>query len=93
MTGQTLRNAIHQYEHDRNPKDLIFQFGKRTLVHFAVDSDMVYMTTRLAGPDTVFLPFNKGDGTGAGNPKTLRAQDRISVGRDMAKRQYYGDYR
>jgi|LSQX01.3.fsa_nt_gb type I restriction enzyme R subunit len=69
MTGQTLRNAIHQYEHDRNPKDLIFQFGKRTLVHFAVDSDMVYMTTRLAGPDTVFLPFNKGDGTGAGNPE------------------------
>lgn len=30
---------------------------------------MVYMTTRLAGPDTVFLPFNKGDGTGAGNPE------------------------
>jgi len=46
----------------------MFQFGKRTLVHFAVDPDLVYMTTKLEGTNTVFLPFNKGDGTGAGNP-------------------------
>ena len=69
MTGQTWRNAIHQYRHDRNPKDLMFQFGKRALVHFAVDPDMVYMTTKLTGAGTFFLPFNKGDGTGAGNPE------------------------
>lgn len=68
MTGQTWRNAIHQYKHDRDSGDLIFQFKKRTLVHFAVDTDEVYMTTKLAGNSTHFLPFNKGRGTGAGNP-------------------------
>jgi len=68
MTSQTWRNAIHQYKNDRNPKDLIFQFKKRTLVHFAVDPDEVYMTTHLKGKATHFLPFNLGSGTGAGNP-------------------------
>lgn len=68
MTGQTRTDAIYQYKHDRDPRDLMFQFGKRTLVHFAVDPDLVYMTTKLEGTNTVFLPFNKGDGTGAGNP-------------------------
>ncbi len=69
MTGQTWRSAIHQYKTDRDPKDLIFQFKKRSLVHFAVDTDEVYMTTRLAGKSTYFLPFNLGDGNGAGNPE------------------------
>ncbi|MHB8845902.1 MAG: type I restriction endonuclease subunit R [Nitrospirota bacterium] len=69
MTGQSWRSAIHQYQHDRDAKDLIFQFKKRTLVHFAVDPDEVYMTTRLNGTSTHFLPFNKGNGTGAGNPE------------------------
>lgn len=68
MTGQTWRDAVYQYKRDRDPKDLIFQFGKRTLVHFAVDPDLVYMTTKLDGTNTSFLPFNKGDGIGAGNP-------------------------
>jgi type I restriction enzyme R subunit len=68
MTGQTWRSAIFQYQNDRDPKDLIFQFKKRTLVHFAVDPDEVYMTTRLSGKITHFLPFNLGNGTGAGNP-------------------------
>ncbi|TEU12005.1 MAG: type I restriction endonuclease subunit R [Anaerolineales bacterium] len=68
MTGQTWHNAVRQYQNDRDPKDLIFQFKKRTLVHFAVDPDEVQMTTRLAGRSTHFLPFNLGDGTGAGNP-------------------------
>lgn len=68
MTGQTWRNAIHQYKYDRDPVDLIFQFRKRTLVHFAVDTDEVYMTTRLSGKHTWFLPFNRGCGGGAGNP-------------------------
>jgi type I restriction enzyme R subunit len=69
MTGQTWRSAIYQYQNDRDPKDLIFQFKKRTLVHFAVDPDEVYMITRLAGRATHFLPFNLGNGTGAGNPE------------------------
>lgn len=68
MTGQTWRNAIHQYKYDRDPKDLIFQFKKRTLVHFAVDPDEVYMTTQLRGRSTFFLPFNRGRNNGAGNP-------------------------
>ena len=68
MTGQTWRNAIHQYKHDRDPADLIFQFKKRALVHFAIDTDEVYMTTRLSGRNTHFLPFNKGSAGGAGNP-------------------------
>jgi type I restriction enzyme R subunit len=69
MTGQTWKNAIYQYKNDRDPKDLIFQFKKRSLVHFAVDPDEVYMTTRLSAKSTHFLPFNKGNGTGAGNPE------------------------
>jgi len=69
MTGQTWRNAVHQYKNDREAVDLFFQFKRRTLVHFAVDTDEVYMTTRLSGGKTYFLPFNKGCGSGAGNPE------------------------
>src|ERR1041385_2692487 len=68
MTGQTLEDARQQYKRDRDPREIIFDFKKRTLVHFAVDTDAVLMTTRLAGTATHFLPFNKGDGGGAGNP-------------------------
>lgn len=69
MTAQTWRHAVTQYKTDRDPADLIFQFKKRALVHFAVDTDEVYMTTRLAGKNTHFLPFNKGCDNGAGNPE------------------------
>ena len=68
MTGQTVEHARRQYKQDRDPRETIFEFKKRTLVHFAVDTDTVLMTTRLAGSATHFLPFNKGDGGGAGNP-------------------------
>ncbi|MCG8510644.1 MAG: type I restriction endonuclease, partial [Rhodospirillales bacterium] len=68
MTAQTWRHAVTQYKHDRDPGDLIFQFKHRALVHFAVDTDEVYMTTRLSGSKTYFLPFNKGCGGGGGNP-------------------------
>lgn len=68
MTGQTVEHARRQYKQDRDPREPIFEFKKRTLVHFAVDTDSVLMTTRLAGSATHFLPFNKGDGGGAGNP-------------------------
>lgn len=69
MTGQSWLNAIKQYQNDRDPNDLIFQFKKRALVHFAVDTDEVYMTTQLKGSSTHFLPFNQGDKGGAGNPE------------------------
>ena len=69
MTGQTIRDAIAQYKEDRDPNDLIFQFRKRSLVHFAVDTDRAYMTTRLSGKSTHFLPFNRSNNGGEGNPE------------------------
>lgn len=68
LTGQTYQNAIHQYKQDRDPKDPLFAFKQRCLVHFAVDTEEVWMTTKLAGESTYFLPFNKGNHHGAGNP-------------------------
>jgi type I restriction enzyme R subunit len=66
-TGQTTYHAMKQYRKDRDPNEPLLQFG-RCLVHFAVDTDEVYMTTRLAGKKTDFLPFNKGYNNGKGNP-------------------------
>jgi type I restriction enzyme R subunit len=65
LTHQSAADAMKQYQSDRVPSDLIFR--RRALVHFAVDPNQVYMSTRLAGVDTVFLPFNQGSG-GAGRP-------------------------
>lgn len=66
FTGQSTTNAINQYKFDRASKDKIFAFKERVLVHFAVDLTNVYMTTRLEGAHTYFLPFNQGS-AGAGN--------------------------
>jgi type I restriction enzyme R subunit len=68
LTGQTVEHARKQYQQDRDPREPIFEFKRRTLVHFAVDTEVVFMTTRLAGSATHFLPFNKGCDGGAGNP-------------------------
>ena len=68
LTGQTWRDAVLQYKNDRDPADLMFHFNKRTLVHFALDPDQVYMATRLGASKTFFLPFNQGRNNGAGNP-------------------------
>jgi type I restriction enzyme, R subunit len=68
LTGQNAEHAKHQYKTDRDPRERIFEFKKRALVHFAVDPDVVWMTTKLDGNKTFFLPFNKGNGTAAGNP-------------------------
>ncbi len=68
FTGQNVNNAKQQYKYDRNAQELLFQFKKRALVHFAVDTDEVYMTTRLQGSKTRYLPFNRGVNKGAGNP-------------------------
>ncbi|MDO8664016.1 MAG: DEAD/DEAH box helicase family protein [Candidatus Liptonbacteria bacterium] len=67
LTGQNVQHAIKQYRYTRDWREPLFMF-KRCLVHFAVDNDLVYMTTRLAGKSTYFLPFNKGFENGAGNP-------------------------
>ncbi len=68
FTGQNVENAKRQYKYDRDERDLLFQFKKRALVHFAVDTDEVYMTTRIQGNRTYYLPFNKGHNKGKGNP-------------------------
>ena len=68
LTGQRAADAVRQYEDDRDERDLLFEFKKRALVHFAVDPDEVWMTTRLKGRETRFLPFNQGWGHRAGNP-------------------------
>lgn len=68
FSGQNVSNAQKQYVFDREPSEPIFQFKKRALVHFAVDTDECYMTTKLAGKNTRYLPFNLGYNNGAGNP-------------------------
>jgi type I restriction enzyme R subunit len=67
LTGQTVEDAIRQYKTDRDPREPLFAYG-RCLAHFAVDPDLVYVTTHLAGAGTRFLPFNQGKFGGAGNP-------------------------
>ena len=73
-TGQSWRQAVRQYQEDRDPRAPLFRFKTRALVHFAADPDEVHMTTRLNGEDTRFLPFNRGSHPnqvqcGAGNPQ------------------------
>lgn len=68
FTGQTVEDAKKQYKTERDPREKLFEFKKRALVHFAVDPDQVYMTTKLDGNSTFFLPFNLGYHHGAGNP-------------------------
>jgi type I restriction enzyme R subunit len=68
FSGQSVENAKKQYVYDREPNEPIFQFKKRTLVHFAVDTDIAEMATKLDGKKTRWLPFNLGFNNGAGNP-------------------------
>jgi len=66
---QNVQDAIDQYKVDRDPKgEVLLSFGSRALVHFAVSNSEVFMTTKLQGKSTEFLPFNKGDGGKASNP-------------------------
>ena len=68
LTGQRAADAVRQYKDERDGRDLLFAFRKRALVHFAVDPDEAWMTTQLKGSETDFLPFNRGNNHGAGNP-------------------------
>tara|TARA_R110000744_G_scaffold118921_1_gene221982 strand:- start:6348 stop:9449 length:3102 start_codon:yes stop_codon:yes gene_type:complete len=71
---QSISDAIAQYKFDRNPKakgkgsEPLLTFPSGALVHFAVSSSEVEMTTNLAGPATTFLPFNQGNHGAKGNP-------------------------
>lgn len=66
FTGQSVENAKRQWKQDRDPRETCFQFNKRILAYFCVDLSEAWMTTRLAGDKTYFLPFNQGS-NGAGN--------------------------
>lgn len=71
--NQTVDNAKKQFMYDRDSRELCFNFNKRFLVYFAVDLYEVWMTTKIAGKDTFFLPFNQGSNGagqvgGKGNP-------------------------
>ncbi len=74
LSGQYVQNGIRQYQTDRDPKEKIFSFA-RCMVHFAADTEQVFMCSELKGKASSFIPFNKGlnDGQatppfGAGNP-------------------------
>jgi type I restriction enzyme R subunit len=67
LTKQTVADAVEQYKHDRDPRELLFQFG-RCIVHLAVDDHEVRFCTHLKGKASWFLPLNKGWDDGAGNP-------------------------
>jgi len=73
FTGQSTSDAKRQYKESRDPKELLFSFKKRALVHFALDDEEVYMTTRIEGAKTYWLPFNKGYNHGAGNPPSKKS--------------------
>lgn len=80
FTGQDTTNAIQQYKFTRDGKAPIFEFKRRVLVHFAVDLTNVYMTTKLEGGATYFLPFNQGSNGagrvgGKGNPNNPDGYD------------------
>lgn len=67
FTKQSVDDAVTQYQNDRDPRELLFQF-KRCMVHFAVDDARVKFCTKLNGKSSWFLPFDKGHNDGAGNP-------------------------
>lgn len=67
-TGQNAKvHGQNQYRTKRDIAQPLLNFG-RCVVHFAVDTDEVYMTTKLDGANTFFLPFNLGNNHGKGNP-------------------------
>ena len=68
LSGQSVEDGRRQYQRDRDPREPVFEFKRRTLAHFAADTESVLMTTRLAGKATQFLPFDKGFAGAAGNP-------------------------
>jgi len=79
LNGQDVEDAIRQYKTDRDPREPLLTYG-RCLAHFAVDSDLVYVTTQLAGPRTRFLPFNQGKFGGAGNPPVPPTRNGYATG-------------
>ncbi len=84
---QTVNHAIRQYKEDRKPgKNRPLLAHGRALVHFAVSNDLVYMTTKLQGGDTIFLPFNQGDNGHEGNPPSSTGSSTNYLWREILDR-------
>lgn len=84
---QTVNHAIRQYKEDRKPgRSRPLLAPGRALVHFAVSNDLVYMTTKLQGGDTVFLPFNQGDDGHEGNPPSATGSSTNYLWREILAR-------
>lgn len=84
---QTVNHAIRQYKEDRKPgRSRPLLTPGRALVHFAVSNDLVYMTTKLQGGDTVFLPFNQGDDGHEGNPPSSTGSSTDYLWREILAR-------
>lgn len=86
FTGQNTGNALKQYSTTRDNREILFTFKKRALVHFAVDQDEVFMTTKLAGSKTCWLPFNKGYNNGKGNPPNPNGYRTAYLWEDVLKK-------
>ena len=86
-TGQTARyHGQKQYREDRDITQPLFNFA-RCLVHMAVDTEEVYMTTKLVGKSTYFLPFNKGNNNGQGNPPNPQGHKTAYLWQDVFTKQ------
>ena len=84
-TGQNVDNAKRQWMYDRDPREICFQFNKRILGYFCIDQLEVWMTTRLEGKNTYFLPFNQGsNGAGNDDASLLRCHTSLSWARGRA---------
>ncbi|MDX2231107.1 MAG: DEAD/DEAH box helicase family protein [Leptolyngbyaceae cyanobacterium bins.349] len=84
-TGQTTYHAKEQYKNDRDPREPLFQFA-RCIVHLAVDTDDVWMTTKLDKGNTYFLPLNKGYNHGKGNPPNPHSHKTAYLWEDLLTR-------
>ena len=86
-TGQNARHhGQKQYKQDRDTTQPLLSFA-RCIVHMAVDTDEVYMTTKLAGANTFFLPFNKGHNAGAGNPPNAQGHKTAYLWKELLSKE------
>jgi len=84
---QSVNHAIRQYKEDRKPgRSRPLLAPGRALVHFAVSNDLIYMTTKLQGGDTAFLPFNQGDDGHEGNPPSATGSSTNYLWREILAR-------
>ena len=95
---QSVTDAVDQYRYDRPPRspglnkpEPLLAFPGAALVHFAISNSEVRMCTRLAGADSVFLPFNRGNDNGAGNPPDPAGGAATYLWRDVWQRDSWLD--